>query len=328
MSSFTGQPFSESVNRHRTTTKRGFTLVEMLVVIAIIGILVAMLFPALQTVRQSARKTKCSANLRQVILATLTFETGKLQFPAGDDGRGGGYVVPLLAHLKQEYLFEETQRALESGETWRDRMVELSEIIVEPLICPASSTIDQETTFEDLGDFTTQYHGLLGPLGEASTSDGDRQYSYDALGGAEPEGGPIGLQGLFSPNKQGKFVGKRMKDIRDGTSYTFGFGEISGTDNTERRERIPRAGWAIGADYASNGRPAKVYGLKSVDHQINFAGDADLNVTPFSSNHPGGAQFAILDGAVRFVDDEVSLDVLKFHCSINAVEKPEDLDAF
>lgn len=325
---FSGRPFSESVHRQRITIKRGFTLVELLVVIAIIGILVAMLFPALQVVRQSARKAKCSANLRQVILATLTYETGQLQFPGGDDGRGGGYVVPILAHLKQEYLFEETQRALAPDETWRDRMAELSEIAVEPLICPASSSIDQETTFDDLGDFTTHYHGLLGPLGEASTSDGDRSYSYDTLGGAEPEGGPIGLQGVFSPNQQGKFVGKKLRDIRDGTSYTFGFGEISGTDKTEGRERIPRAGWAIGAEYASNGKPAKVYGLKSVAYEINFIGDADFNATPFSSNHPGGAQFALLDGAVRFVDEKVSLDVFKFHCSINAVEKPEDLDQF
>jgi len=83
MSSFSAQLNSESVGQQRISAKRGFTLVEMLVVIAIIGILVAMLFPALQAVRQSARKTKCSANLRQVILATLTFETSRQQFPAG-----------------------------------------------------------------------------------------------------------------------------------------------------------------------------------------------------------------------------------------------------
>ena len=328
MFSFPAWFFALFFSNQRASARRGFTLVELLVVVAIIGILVSLLFPALQAVRQSARKTKCSANLRQVILATLTFETGKLQFPAGDDGRGGGYVVPLLSHLKQEYLFEETQRALDLDETWRDRMIELSELEVEPLICPAASQIARESSLEDFGDFTTHYHGVLGPLGEATTSDGDRQYSYDALGGSEPEGGPIGLQGFFSPNNQGKFVGKKMRDIRDGTSYTFGFGEISGTDLSDNRDRIPRAGWAIGADYASNGRPAKVYGLKSVAHGINSTDDADFNATPFSSNHPGGAQFALLDGAIRFVDQNVSLDVFKFHCSIDAVEKPEDLDAF
>lgn len=328
MCSFSTQFFSESANRKRVSVKCGFTLVEMLVVIAIIGILVAMLFPALQAVRQSARKTKCSANLRQVVLATLTYEAGQLQFPPGDDGRGGGYVVPLLSFLKQEYLHEEAERPLEDGETWRERMIELSELEVEPLICPAASPESVETSFDDLGDFTTHYHGILGPIGEASTSDGERQYSYDALGGSESEGGPIGLQGFYSPNKLGKFVGKKMRDIRDGTSYTFGFGEISATADSENRDRIPRAGWAIGADYASNGRPEKIYGLKSVAHEINFSDDADFNVTPFSSNHPGGAQFALLDGAIRFVDEKVSLDVLKFHCSINAVEKPEDLDNF
>ncbi len=306
-----------------------FTLVEMMVTIAIVGILVAMLFPALQSVRQSARRTTCSANLRQIAIATLNYETARRQFPAGDDGKGGNYIVSILAHLKQEYLYVETSRALSAGETWRDRMIELSELQVKPLICPASNPGDKEVSLEDVGRYTTHYYGLLGPIGNAQTSDESRRYSYSTLGGSETsEGGPIGMQGIFSPNSQGKFVGKKMKDVRDGTSYTFGFGEISGFDNTESRDAIPRAGWALGAVFGSNRKPDKIYSLKSVAHSINYLGSSDFNTTPFSSNHPQGAQFAFLDGAIRFVDERVSLDVLKFHCSIDAVEKPEELDNF
>ncbi len=313
----------------RKPNRRGFTLIEMLVVIAIIGILVAMLFPALQSVRQAARRTQCSANLRQVILATLNFETAKRKFPSGDDGEGGSLIVFLLAHLKQEYLFEETKRALGEGETWRDRMIELSELQVDPLNCPAAYPGDEKATLEDLGDYTNHYYGILGPIGNAETSDETRRYTYQELAGsASTEAGPVGLQGIFSPNKQGRFVQRTMTDVRDGTSYTFGFGEGSGFDNTEDRDAIPRAGWAIGADYGSNGKPTAVYGLKSVAHRINSLDKTDLNTTPFSSNHPSGAQFALLDGAIRFVDERISVDILKFFCSIDAVEKPEDLDNF
>ena len=305
-------------------------MIEMLVVVAIIGILVSMLFPALQSVRQAARRTQCSANLRQVILATLNYETGHRAFPPGDDGRGGSFVIPILSFMKQEFLHQEAERELEPGETFRERAIELSELQVEPLNCPASFPGDEEGNIEGLGDFTTHYHGIMGPVGTAEASDQSRSYTYEQLSGSSSStgSGPIGLQGVFSPQSSGKFVGKTIKDIRDGTTYTFGFGEVSGFDNTEDLEAIPRAGWALGAEN-QNGKPVTLYGLKSVDHKINFFGpDTLLNTTPFSSNHPGGAQFTLLDGAVLFVDENITEDVLKTFCSIDAVERPESLDEF
>ena len=310
----------------RSPRRSAFTLVEMLVVVGIIGILIGLLFPALAAVRQAARKSYCSANLRQVILATLTHETSTLTFPAGDNGQGGGLIIGLLPFLKQEYLTQLESESLAPGQTYNDRLNEMTELELEVLVCPASSTTDSKTTLADAGDFTTHYYGISGPTGTASASDGSNIYTYKQFSPISSFGS-IGLQGLFSPNSSGQFVGRKMTEIRDGTSYTFGFGEISGFDRNAGpgAQTIPKAGWAFGANYDSQGRVNQTFSVKSVGHAINSF-EGELNDYSFSSNHPSGAQFALIDGAVRYVDARVSLDILKTFCSMNEVEKPETLD--
>ena len=302
---------------------KGFTLVELLVTIAIIGILIAMLFPALQAVRQAARQTKCSANLRQIILATLNLETNRLKFPAGDNGEGGSFVVQLLPFLKQEFLHERAIADLED-ETYEERLTELCGLDVEPLLCPAAFPTDSQVNVSNQGKFTTHYYGIAGPIGSGISSEESYEYEYESINSSTA--GPIGLQGIFSPNKKGVFRERTVRDVRDGLSYTFGLGEISGFDNSEFLDQIERGGWAFGAKYDGN-KASETYGLKSVRYQINRQG-GELNDQPFSSNHPGGAQFALLDGAIRYVDERVSLNILKTFCSIDEVERPEKLDSF
>ena len=319
------RPFSRAANR-----AHGFTLVEMLVVIMIIGILMGLLFPALQAVRQSARKTHCQANLRQMILATLTYETAQLEFPPGDNGLGGGVIVPLLPYLKQEYLFELEGNGPGEGETYEDLLQELCELEVEVLLCPASYPTENMTNVFGRGDFTTHYYGISGPTGTAQSTDGSEQYNYREYAPLSSEG-PIGTQGVFSPEmNSGRFIPKKMSDLRDGASYTFAFGEISGFEENSgiaALQEISRGGWAYGATYDTGGRLLETWGIKSVSFPIN-AREGQLNNLPFSSNHPSGAQFALLDGAIRYVDQRIPVDVLKGFCSINEVEKPQNLDDF
>ena len=322
-----GVSFFDRASGHRSKSMavnpRGFTLVEMLVVIAIIGILIAMLFPALQAVRQAARQTKCSANLRQIILATLNLETNRLKFPAGDNGEGGSFVVQLLPFLKQEFLHERAIADLED-QTYQERLEEMCGLDVEPLLCPAAFPTDSQANVSNQGKFTTHYYGIAGPIGNGISSEEDYEYDYDSINSSTA--GPIGLQGIFSPNKNGVFKERTMRDVRDGASYTFGLGEISGFDDSEYLDQIERGGWAFGAKYKSK-KASEIYGLKSVRYKINRQG-GELNDQPFSSNHPGGAQFALLDGAIRYVDERVSLDILKTFCSIDEVERPEKLNSF
>jgi len=308
----------------RSSSLRGFTLVEMLVVIMIIGILIGLLFPALSAVRAAARRTYCSANLRQVILGTLTYESAHMNFPPGDNGKGGSLLIDLLPFFKQEYLVQREEDDLEPGEVYADRLRELTELDIEMLLCPGSYELDAKASLEDTGDFTTHYYGIAGPTGTGTASDGSHVYNYKEYIPVS-QYGAVGLQGLFSPEKNGRFKGKTLPQIVDGTSFTFGFGEISLYDFDVTLNYS--AGWAFGVERDNQGHPFKTYGIKSVAHRINSQ-DGDINDVSFSSNHTTGAQFTNIDGAVRWVDERVTIDILKTMCSIDEVEKPEKLDEF
>ena len=307
--------------KRQRPTSNGFTLVELIVVIMIIGILLGLLFPVMSAVRQTARRTQCSANLRQLVLALLSQETSEHRFPAGDNGDGGSYMLTLLPHLQQDSLVQLKSGSLNSGESYRQRLIDLCDVELAVLLCP-SSAMSSDADVPDTGDFSTHYYGVCGPTGVAQGSNGDL-YNYDSISPTNSDGS-IGLQGLFSPRSSGKFVARKMTEIRDGASNTFGFGEVSGLEFDPNQQRV--AGWAFGAEYAS-AKVVKTYGIKSVSHGIN-SGLGEVNELAFSSNHFGGAQFASIDGSVRFIDEEIPVDVLKTMCSIDEVEGPEKLDGF
>jgi prepilin-type N-terminal cleavage/methylation domain-containing protein len=96
----------------RSRKRRGFTLVELLVVIAIIGVLVAMLLPAIQAAREAARRTQCVNNLKQIGLAALNHNVARREFPTGGTdqwhvifyGRGYGWMVQILPYVEEESL--------------------------------------------------------------------------------------------------------------------------------------------------------------------------------------------------------------------------------
>ena len=325
--------------------RRGFTLVELLVVVAVIGVLIGITFPAVQTLRNSARRTVCQNNLRQMALATKTYEANQLKLPPCDVGNGASFLVKLLPELEQEYLVELLHSPLSSGTekfsnpVWINRLQELSSTQVSTFLCAAAISSDKRSDVVEHGSnrsFTSHYVGVAGPSGTSSYSDDHRTYSYtySALDdGAGNVHGQISLEGIFAPKHNGIYSLKNAissVNVRDGSSSTIMYGEIS-------RSNVAtgiRHGWAFGVSYDDYGTasqfPRVSYAAKTVS-DVSLINRLDLtsveaNELTFSSNHGGGAQFAMLDGSVTFISQDVNHNVFKTYCSINQTEKPMPLE--
>lgn len=321
----------------------GFTLVELLVVVAIIGILIGLTFPAVQSLRNSARQTICQNNLRQIAMSTKVYETTNEHLPPCDLGNGAGLLIHILPGLEQEYLTDLYHSPLSSGveeytnPVWIDRLVELSSTQVSTFLCPSAIRSDFYSDVNLHGgssSFTSHYIGNGGPAGTSNYSENGKSYAYtynslDDGTGTEPVGGTISLEGVFSPSESGIYSSKTAisaVDVRDGISSTILFGEVS-------RSGVAtgiRHGWAFGVSYEASGFPRISYAAKTVDNdsQINRLDLTSVmqNELTFSSNHAGGAQFAMLDGSVIFINQNVDHNVFKTYCSIEQREKPVSLE--
>ena len=185
-----------------------FTLVELLVVIAIIGILIAMLLPAVQAVREAARRTECQNNLKQLALAAFNFESAQIEFPPGvvddDDDlqealhTGWAFLLP---HMEQNNIADQYDMTV----SWKSTAnLPLAQLTIPTLNCPSNPTRFEQT----------------GPI-EGTKSD----YAFSkgptaALFADTPEG-------MFGINQQ-----VTMGAVTDGTSNTFLIGDAVSNDST------------------------------------------------------------------------------------------------
>ncbi|MSR58148.1 MAG: DUF1559 domain-containing protein [Planctomycetaceae bacterium] len=249
--------------RHR----RGFTIVELLVVVAVVAIVVALSLPAVQQARDQARDNACKSNLQQIGLALHNYHDVFGTFPPGwvakdvkaETGPCYGWGVMLSPFLDQAPLYNKLNFNKHPGIA-----DELLQTRIPQFRCPADTSEDANPVREEYG--TSNYSGNYGNLLLPG--------SVDA---------PTKANGIFYWNSR---VG--MRDIVDGTSNTFLVGERS----------ISSAA-AIWMGVRSNQNAGD--SVTSCNHSVRLNTVLDA----FSSRHEGGAHFLMCDGAVKFISDNI-----------------------
>ncbi len=323
-----------------------FTLVELLVVIAIIGVLVALLLPAIQAAREAARRTQCANNQKQLGLAALNYITGKRNFPPGLQGpyiyakgkvyksQGGPHdpvwtncMAELLPYIEQQDLLANFDRTVPTSNsagpntgTSGDTNTIAAQVIVN-FRCPDTQLPPQN---EVNGYFfgTNDYAGNGGTHIYYPSDDGDPNTP-----GVQAVGSKAFNDGLFNLVEPGD-VGVAVRKVTDGMSKTLMFGERNHEDPEFDRiyPTYPLAGWCGWAWTAVVNSVGDNLGHSAVP--INYMippgkGTNDLRdkrLCAWGSFHPGGANFCKADGSVSFYADAMELNVLQALSTIRGEE--------
>jgi prepilin-type N-terminal cleavage/methylation domain-containing protein/prepilin-type processing-associated H-X9-DG protein len=263
-------------------SRSAFTLVELLVVIAIIAILMALLLPAVQYARESARRAQCASNLKQIGIALHTYHDANRRFPTVNSPQFASFFTALLPYLEQGVV---------------EARYDYS---VGPTTPPNDATIAAPMPI-------FRCPSMVGPAIEQSPA--SRWSSYAAcIGtnfawGSSPDDGAV-IRFQSSPS------GTAMYSIIDGTSSTLVVGEMgfqlknylfaSGPHAGQRREGNTSWPW---------GYPSYSFGstLVPLNTKLHHPDLTKSGLTAFRSDHSAGVQFAFVDGSVRFLSQHIDL---------------------
>jgi prepilin-type N-terminal cleavage/methylation domain-containing protein/prepilin-type processing-associated H-X9-DG protein len=312
--------------------RKGVTLIELLVVIAILAILIGLLLPAVQKVREAAARMACSDNLKQLGLGAHSYHDSFNRFPPGINlfptPRGANLAIPpapvvgqsfsffeaLLPYVEQDNVYRQlnfTSPNIFNKTSWNSQLnpgncttpASPGAAIIKAFLCPSDVAL-QQTTF----DYTPSKNGPITPFCFGANSYGGNAGQVSFFWTAMTQ------DGIFYLNSS-----VTLPAITDGTSNTLMFGE--------RRRRDPAfdrlsndsfanySGWA----WADRGSFAYLFGAAvPINWVIPPSTRSDpgsvfeyLRFNAFGSFHPGGANFCFADGSVRFLGDDTALVVLQ-----------------
>jgi prepilin-type N-terminal cleavage/methylation domain-containing protein/prepilin-type processing-associated H-X9-DG protein len=314
----------------------GFTLVELLVVIAIIGILIALLLPAVQAAREAARRTQCTNHVKQIGLALHNYHDSYNSFPAfgwganqhtpgvppNNEKKGSSGLATLLPYLEQPALYDKldfrqcftnfpgNNPGTLVGDAATNGNAAASQIELSPFVCPSDNTRNQE-------------HALSGfHYGPATGFTGSKT-NYDLVTYANHVFQSYRWKQITNRTERmfGWESDCRMGDVKDGTSNTFMVGETTKYHVNGRAFAWAYRGWVMcGVDPAYANSP--IYGGINVWHQpwihptwasppfVPVTGRARSWWCAAASLHPGGCNFAMADGSVHFIPQTIDFPVL------------------
>jgi prepilin-type N-terminal cleavage/methylation domain-containing protein/prepilin-type processing-associated H-X9-DG protein len=291
--------------------RRGFTLIELLVVIAIIGVLIALLLPAVQQAREAARRIQCTNNLKQLALASHNYVNSQGVLPMGihfqiDPFSGflwtsGSLWLPLLPNLEQKPIYDAINFSVN---VYEPDNVTISGVGVGALWCPSDGGVDK------IRPLPGAFFGNLTYGSMAYTSYGGNAGTWFQFTGYQPALNQ--MNGLFSlVYKSTGPVGYAA--ITDGLSNTLLFGERAHTLLSDS-DQVSWHWWTSGnyGDTMFNTlypiNPFKKLQLTDGGGTTSNDGEGGLDayVSTASSFHPGGANFAMADGSVRFLKETIN----------------------
>jgi len=290
----------------------GFTLIELLVVIAIIGVLIALLLPAVQAAREAARIASCSNNLKQMGMAVHTYHEAKGTFPPGGITQGpccstlSGicWSISILPHMDQQGLFDRYD-----SNAYNEDPVNQSvrQARVPVYMCPSEEGVDQLDIPES------------GPGGAWGRNLYYRRGSYRAVNGSADvqirwwdndqngtaHGGlPYGWRGIMHSVGTEGLTTESQADVKDGLSNTLMIGEMASVTHQTRRTF-----WCYTYTSYCNSTAFRHSATLLTDYDlcVDAVGDANPCKRGWGSYHPNGLQFVAGDGSVHFISRQIDM---------------------